>query len=108
MEKKNIGMCGLDCNSCAAFIAFKNNNEKLRKKTAKEWTKIYKSIDYNRPPLKPEDINCQGCLSSGGVHFKYCLKCKIRKCGLKKRITNCSQCQKFKCDKLIKLLKHLH
>ena len=95
-------MCGLDCSSCAAFIAAKNNDNELRKKTAKEWTERYRSAGRNRSPVKPEDINCQGCLSQGSLYL-YCLKCEIRKCGLGKGIKNCKQCKDYKCDKLIKL-----
>ena len=103
MEEKHIAMCGLDCSSCAAFIATKNNDDKLREKTAKEWTERYMAAGRNRPPVKPEDINCLGCLSQSGPVYLYCLKCEIRKCGLDKGVKNCRECKKYKCDKLIEL-----
>lgn len=105
MAKKHIAMCGLDCASCAAFIATKNNDDKLREKTAKEWTKRYVT-SRNRPPVKPEDINCLGCLSKGTVYF-YCQKCEVRNCGLQKKLKNCKECDQYRCPKLIKLQSHL-
>jgi len=99
MGEKHIAMCGLECNTCGAFVATKNNDNDLREKTAKEWTERYKI----KPPLKPEDINCQGCLSQDGSLYRHCLVCEIRKCGFGKGIKNCKECKDYKCDKLIEL-----
>ena len=105
-NKKHIAMCGLDCSSCDAFIATQNNDDKLREKTAKEWTKRYRKGKRDRPPVKPEDINCKGCLSDGPIYL-YCRQCKIRNCGLKKGIKNCKECKDYKCEELIELQSHL-
>ena len=99
-------MCGLDCSSCPAFIATQNDDDKFREKTAKEWTKRYRTDGRNRPPLEAKNINCKGCLSSGPVYL-YCRQCKIRQCGLKKGIKNCEECEEYKCNKLIELQSHL-
>ena len=99
-------MCGLNCSSCPAFIAAKNNNNKLREKTAKEWTERYRAAGRNRPPVRPEDINCTGCLSQGPLYL-YCRECKIRDCCLEKSIKNCNECRDYKCEKLIELESHL-
>ena len=104
-KEKHLAMCGLDCNSCAAFIATKNNDDSLREKTAREWTERYRKSGRNRPPIKAEDINCKGCLSDGPIYL-YCKKCKIRQCGLAKKITNCRECLSYRCDKLIELQSH--
>lgn len=95
----------MDCSKCDAFIATKNNNDKLRVKTAGEWTKRYEITRPDRSPLKPQDINCYGCLSSKPL-FLYCNQCKIRKCGLEKGIKNCKECQDYKCDMLVELQSH--
>lgn len=96
-------MCGLECNTCGAFIATKNNNNDLKKKTAKEWTERYK-ID---PPLESKDINCLGCLSQDGPLYRHCFVCEVRKCGLSKGIKDCKECKDYKCDKLIELQSNL-
>lgn len=98
-------MCGLDCSSCPAFIATQNDDDKLRDKTAKEWTERYETDGRNRPSIKPQDINCRGCLSKRTTYL-YCRQCKIRKCGLEKGIKNCGECEEYKCDKLIELQSH--
>ena len=105
MEEKYIAICGLDCGVCPAFIATKNNDDKLREKTAKEWTERYKESNRNRPPIKPEEINCCGCLSDGPVYFN-CKRCEIRKCGFDKGIKNCQECKDYKCEKLVELQSH--
>ena len=97
-------MCGLDCSSCPAFVATKNNDNNLREKTAKEWTARY--VSQNKPPIKPEDINCLGCLSGNEPLYQNCSRCEIRKCGLAKGIKNCKECKDHKCDKLIELQSH--
>jgi len=104
--EKYIAKCGLDCSSCAAFIATKNNDNELREKTAKEWTERYRAKGRNRPPLEPEDINCLGCLSQTGPVYLNCLECEIRKCGFEKRIESCKACKDYKCEKLAELQSH--
>ena len=103
MTEKHIGMCGLDCGACAAFIAFKNNDDKLREKTAKEWTEWYGKT--GRPPVQVKDINCSGCLSDGPI-YQNCLRCEIRKCGRGKNLKNCEECKDYKCKKLVELQSH--
>jgi len=100
--KKYIAMCGLDCGKCNAYIARKNNDNLLRKKTAEEWNERYRKDNRGRPVIKPEDINCNGCLSDGPVYL-YCRRCKIRLCGFKKKLKNCKKCIDFQCKNLIEL-----
>jgi len=96
-----ISMCGLDCSDCPCFLARRNNNNELRKKTAEKW-----KIDYGWSELKPEDINCTGCLSSKNPHFKNCSQCHVRKCGTKKGLKNCGKCTGYdNCKKIISLHK---
>jgi len=104
MEERCIAMCGLNCGSCPAFIATKNNDNNLREKTAKEWTARY--VSRNKPPIKIEDINCLGCLSGEGPIYQNCSRCEIRKCGFAKGIKNCKECEGYKCDKLTELQSH--
>lgn len=102
-EQKAV--CGLVCSDCPAFIATKNNDNKLREKTAKKWTKEF---GYDNPPLKPEDINCSGCLSEKGPLFLNCRSCEVRKCGINKKIKACRKCNEYKkCEKIRKLEEHL-
>ena len=91
-EEKIVAFCGLLCNECPAYIAKQTNDKELRKKTAERWT----SDDF---PLKPEDINCDGCID-GKELFKHCTMCEVRKCGLEKGVKNCAYCAEYPCKKL--------
>jgi hypothetical protein len=88
---KKIAFCGLDCAACPAYIAYHTNDQALRKKTAPEW-----SVRYNAN-LKPDDINCVGCTEISGPHIGHCAECEIRRCGLKKQVTNCGTCAEYPC-----------
>ncbi len=85
---KTLGMCGLDCAVCPAFIAHKTNDEALQAKTAAEWSQQF-HVD-----LKPADIDCVGCLKIKGVH---CAACEIRTCGLACKVKNCALCSAYPC-----------
>ena len=94
---KIIAFCGLTCTECPAFIATQKDDDKERKKVAKVWSKEFNS------DIKPEDINCDGCLTEeSGRLFSHCKVCEIRKCGRKKEVKNCAYCDDYACEKLTK------
>lgn len=103
MEEKNISICGLDCAKCDAFVAFKTGDNALRERVAGEWNEKYRRP--GTPPIKPEDINCAGCLSSGPL-YRYCATCNIRKCAKEKNVANCTECESYTCEELIKFHEH--
>jgi len=92
--RKTLSMCGLDCAACPAFIAHKANDQALRVKTAAEWSKQFGVA------LKPEDINCVGCLKTEGVQIGHCADREIRKCGLARKVRNCALCPDYPCEKI--------
>ncbi len=53
---------------------------------------------------KPEDINCDGCVTDGTRIFSYCGTCKIRRCAREKRVENCAFCSVYPCEVLSELL----
>ncbi len=91
-----IAFCGLSCTACPAFLATQNDDDTARKSTAEQWSKQY------NVEIKPEEINCEGCRSEGGVNFSYCHVCEIRKCGQGRNLENCAHCDNYICDKLEK------
>ncbi|NJD78337.1 MAG: DUF3795 domain-containing protein [Candidatus Methanoperedens sp.] len=103
MKKQELAYCGLDCAECPVFIATATDDEELRQKTAKEWSKLYAAqlAEYaGKNELEPEDMNCEGCHSEGD-HFIGCMYCPIRKCGQDKKITTCAGCNEYGiCDML--------
>ena len=88
------GFCGFICSQCDAFIATQNDDDEKRAEVARLWSQQFK-ID-----MKPEDINCDGCISDGDRHIGHCHVCEIRKCGKQKNIQNCAYCVEYACDKL--------
>ena len=92
--EKLIAYCGLDCSECGAHLAWKNNDQAMREKTAldfAEWHGFKGSAD---------EINCAGC-KGGGILFSHCSNCEIRKCASKKAVVNCGSCSEFKTCKTI-------
>jgi hypothetical protein len=93
---KIIAYCGIVCTDCEAFAATQKNDNAKRKELAAAWSKEFGH------EVKPEEINCDGCLSFDGRHINYCNVCEIRKCGMEKDVENCAYCIDFKCEKLEK------
>lgn len=92
---KMVAYCGLICSNCPTYLATKNDDEELRKKTAD----LY-GLKYGLN-LKPVEINCEGCLSVGGKLIIYCQNCSIRKCCSQKGFDNCASCSELPCDHII-------
>jgi len=94
-----IAFCGLTCTECPAFIATEKDDDEERKKVAVMWSEQFK-VD-----LKPEDINCDGCLVDSERLFSHTRVCEIRKCGKEKKVKNCAYCDDYACDKLTGIFK---
>ena len=91
---KMIAFCSLDCSVCPAFIATQADDYRKRTETARIWSEQYHA------DIKPEDINCDGCISRSGRLFNYPRVCEIRKCSIDKQILNCAHCPEYACEKL--------
>ena len=85
-NRELLAPCGLYCGVCGAYLATRDDNDKLRQGMAR----VYRCA--------PEDINCRGCLSD--LRFKHCEVCVIRDCAQTKNLTGCHQCDEFPCDKI--------
>jgi hypothetical protein len=94
-----IAFCGLNCKTCGAFLATRDNDDQKRAKVAQLWSKEFKT------DINPEDINCEGCLAEGENLFNYTKVCEIRKCGKEKGVVNCAHCRDFACEKLEQFFK---
>lgn len=86
MTKVIMAACGLDCAKCNAYLAWKNNDDALRAKTAAEWSKMY-NFD-----CRPEMVNCSGCLEASGPKIGHCAECGIRACVQSKKYATCASC----------------
>ena len=98
---KMIAYCGLDCEKCDAYLATINDDQELRKKTAKLWAKL------NNAPILPEHINCQGCRVDGIKTVFFNSMCGIRQCALKKGVDTCADCSNLEnCPTVSEILKN--
>lgn len=99
--KELIAYCGLDCEKCEARIATINNDDELREKVAKLWSKL------NNVEITKGMINCEGCRVDG-VKTVYCgCLCEIRKCAIEKGVNTCRDCSNMKeCEKVNMILKN--
>ena len=91
---KMVGICGIVCTDCPAYIATITDDKKLRKEVAKAWSKEF-SID-----IHPREIHCEGCATKEGKVINHCTVCEIRKCGFEKKVLNCAYCDQYMCEKL--------
>jgi Protein of unknown function (DUF3795) len=92
--EKMMAFCGVNCHECPTFLATKANDDEKRAEVAQLWSKEFGAN------IKPEDINCNGCVSDSGVLFGHCQTCEIRKCALEKETENCAHCSDYSCEKL--------
>ena len=93
--EKMLGICGIMCTECPAYLATQKDDDAERKRVAEMWSKKYNAT------IKAEDINCDGCISDGR-HFGHCSQCEIRKCGMEKKVKNCAYCDQYACETLTK------
>ena len=97
---KMIAFCGLSCTDCDAFQATQKNDDKERKRVAELWVEKRIGVD-----IKPEDINCDGCLIKSRRLWRRCNVCPIRKCGLERHVKNCAYCSDYICENLKELFR---
>jgi len=97
--KELISICGIVCSQCGAYQATRDNDDVKRREVADLWSKEYKS------DIKPEDINCESCLTDSDNVFGYTRICDIRKCGRQRGVANCAFCEEYACDRLIEFFK---
>ncbi len=92
-QEELISFCGINCLECPAYIAKRTDDMELREKTAQAWSGPEFSV-------KPEQINCDGCITHGKELFVHCNSCNVRICGLEKGVKNCAYCNDFSCETL--------
>ena len=98
--KKIAAVCGIICTECPAFIATQQDDDSKRRQVAEEWSKAYNN------EIKPEQINCNGCLPGLGIHQQLHV-CEIRKCGIDRKVQNCAHCIDYKCGRLSRFLENV-
>lgn len=91
-----IAFCGIICSDCQTYIATQEDNDGKKREIAKAWS----TPEYT---LRPEDINCNGCMTKDGKLLSSAKDvCEIGKCGIQKQVKNCAYCPEYSCEKLVK------
>ncbi len=93
-EKALITACGGYCGGCPDYLAYINNDDKLKKKLAAEFSKQFNM------KIEPEDVGCLGC--HGSIRKPWSASCSIQRCTEEKGILTCTFCDEFPCEKLEK------
>ena len=93
-----IAYCGINCESCIAYIATKSGSREKIEEAARTWSAEFKA------DIKPEHVICDGCKSGGRLSFHCNTLCEIRKCAIKKNLSNCIECETYCCKNLSDLL----
>lgn len=88
--ERMVAYCGLVCTDCPAFIATRDSNEELLRRTAERWSQPGR-------PVKPEDIRCDGCLGLGHRMTTFCRVCRVRRCAVGNGLANCGWCDDYPC-----------
>ena len=84
--------CGFRCDLCLAYRPNVEANPANRQILSDGWHRYF---GFRIPP---EEILCDGCLAENPHLIDK--KCPIRPCVMEKRISNCSECGEYACDKL--------
>lgn len=89
---KEIAYCGLNCDTCITKLTIKNEGIEGLERLAKEW-----STPENQ--ITGRDLYCDTyCTSTEGKLPAYCKDCEIRNCGIKNKVDNCGECEKYPCE----------
>ncbi len=101
MLNEMIAVCGLDCSLCPAHLAWKNDDQALREKTAREWSQAYHF------ECTPAMVNCSGCRTAAGPKIGHCADCRIRACAGQKGHATCADCAELaSCAEIQAFFKH--
>ncbi len=92
--ERMIAFCGITCSDCPALLATQKDDDSERKRVAEQWSKQYNT------DMKPEDINCDGCVAVTGTRIAHWDECGIRKCCQERGFENCGHCEDYACEQL--------
>ena len=93
-EMKMTAYCGLNCAECPTYLATQKDDDKMREKVAKQWSRQFK-IEF-----KPSDMNCDGCKAENGRLFGFCNACEVRQCSRESGVETCAHCEDYDCAKI--------
>ena len=94
-----IAYCGLGCQTCAIYLAAREENKEERERMRTEIAQLCRE-QYGMA-YEPEDItDCDGCRADEGRLFSACKGCAIRKCARQRGLESCAYCDEYVCERL--------
>lgn len=92
VRSEYVAPCGLYCGVCRIRYATEEKDLEYLKRL----TKIYKRRFPEIASVSPDELWCDGCLSTR--KFVFCKECSIRDCTQRKGYQGCHECNDFPCD----------
>ncbi|MBN2148089.1 MAG: DUF3795 domain-containing protein [Anaerolineales bacterium] len=92
-----LGVCGIDCSQCAAYLATQANDEAAKAKVAAQWRE-----EYHAPNIDIAYVTCDGCLATTRL-CGHCAECDVRLCAVARGLENCALCPDYACEKISNL-----
>ncbi|MCE5314655.1 MAG: DUF3795 domain-containing protein [Armatimonadota bacterium] len=99
MDNKLIGACGLVCSECEGYKATQANDPDAIAKIAADWSKQFGA------DIKPESVQCDGCMTASDRKCGHCAECEIRACVISRGLPNCAHCEDYGCETISNFLK---
>lgn len=93
-----LSCCGLDCSTCSPYLATQAHDEEAIARVVQEWSQAY------HRNFTPDDIRCDGCSSTSGLHFCECAHCDVRTCVLEHGLANCGECDAYPCERITRFI----
>lgn len=94
MNVERVGVCGLLCSACEAFLATEADDSAEIEAIAERW-----SATYGRA-VSADAVWCTGCVGPDPRKCGHTEECEIRACALERGLESCADCYHFACDRL--------
>jgi hypothetical protein len=97
-----ISACGIDCQTCDAFVATQTGDLALARRVAARW-----SAYIGGAPVPIEATVCDGCRTESARKGGMCGECALRACAMKKNVETCGHCPEYGCATMEDFLKKI-
>ncbi len=94
-----IAYCGLNCLTCAIYLATRERNKTKRHQMRVEIAEQIKK-HYGQELSSADVADCDGCKTENDRLF--CSDCQMRTCAKQKDFESCAYCDDYACEKLEK------
>lgn len=91
--------CGLNCSTCAIYMATRESDPAKRRIKREEIAAIIRA-EYGKDYTAEQVTDCDGCRTNTGRLFSGCTECQVRECARARKVDSCAFCPDYACDKL--------